>query len=157
MIHKVIVATDADPVPLHRAVAYAREVGLSRSQVVVESPSGSWHTILIPPDGFRSGGVRSGNAEDARDMVRSYLTDHGLCWVEIEYGWFEPRIRDSHMWRRQALDGRLCPPGQEPCDICIGTGKLLTGESCVCGNGTLQGTVLALRKTLEESRAMPRV
>jgi hypothetical protein len=37
-----------------------------------------------------------------------------------------------------------------PCSICAGTGKLLTGEKCVCGDGSAEGEVVALRGHIAE-------
>lgn len=40
------------------------------------------------------------------------------------------------------------------CSICAGTGKLPTGEACVCGNGRADGEVVALRAHIAELEAL---
>jgi chromosome segregation ATPase len=36
------------------------------------------------------------------------------------------------------------------CSICAGTGELLTGETCVCGDGSAEGEAVALRARIAE-------
>lgn len=44
----------------------------------------------------------------------------------------------------------------EPCDICCGTKTLLTGEKCLCGDGTMFGAITAVRLDLHEATALLR-
>ena len=45
---------------------------------------------------------------------------------------------------------RVAPEGREICDVCCGEAKTLTGDACICGDGTLEGLVRACRLQLLE-------
>lgn len=43
----------------------------------------------------------------------------------------------------------------ETCDVCLGTGKTLKGDQCICKDGTLHGLVTGLRyQLLDQTREL---
>lgn len=59
------------------------------------------------------------------------------------------RLRDDQDDQKGKKEEKVVP---EICDMCCGKAKTLTGDVCVCGDGTQSGLVRALRRQLYEAR-----
>lgn len=108
IVHHAIVVTSWNGAHIDAAADYARGIGAIVAVQDGETVNG-YRTLIVCPDGSKSGWRESDDGDSRRDLFVKYLRDmryeddsNTLEWVEVEYGSDDEAAKVTrHEWQKE--------------------------------------------------------